>query len=447
MKKAIFLVDDIRNGKIYTLLESAYDKLNIKLDKEGRGQVGWLSEIATLLNNDPSDFIRFEKASEFVKAGKIPEDRDVFYFISCYHQLDFFTVTNFLLMDPEVTDFLVKHKIPVVMDSSMESVNHYDSSYRLLEHFFFSSENIHQTHASLFFRNLQNVDFYIVGSTHYYPPTTKRPNRKVKAYHSVFPGPFFQYNARGLHFNRDIVNNREERFEQVKNRKITEDTLVWQAFSNKTRLNRGLFLLKAQQEGLSNLGKYSRLIPGRQDFERDFVNCNMEKFKDRLSYVSNDGLKSLDNVSFIDDTLPGVSTFNDFSTLVRVSLETYSPDGINDVTCTCSFLTEKTAMAIGSAMPFIPVGGHKIGEQLKQAGFREYANLKFPTQPNLLDEVDYVVDCLKRIAGMSLAQKQALYDEWKDTIVYNYDRYLNIDVKKYYLEILNRSRHQATAVN
>ncbi len=446
MKKAIFLVDDIRDGKIYTLLESAYDKLNIKLDKEGQGQIGWLSEITTLLNNAPSDFIKFEKASEFVKAGKIPEDRDVFYFISCYHQLDFFSVTNFLLMDPEVTDFLVEHKIPVVMDSSMESVNHYDSSYRLLEHFFFSTENIHQTHSRVFFRNLQNVDFYIVGSTHY-PHTSNRPNRKVKAYHSVFPGPFFQYNARGLHFNQDIINNREQRFEQVRNRKISNDTLVWQAFSNKTRLNRGLFLLKAQHEGLDKVGSYSRLLPGREEFIRDFEKCNMSQVGKQLDYVSDETLKTLDKTSIIDSTMPGVSTFNDFSTLVRVALETYAPADITDVTNTCSFLTEKTAMAIGSAMPFIPVGGHKIGEQLTQAGFREYKNLKFPTQPNLLDEVDYVVDCLKHIASLSLAQKQELYNEWKDTIIYNYDRYLNINVKKYYLEILNRSRHQATAVN
>jgi hypothetical protein len=103
-------------------------------------------------------------------------------------------------------------------------------------------------------------------------------------------------------------------------------------------------------------------------------------------------------------------------------------------------------MAIASASPFIPVGGHKIGHQLKQAGFREYTKLEFPTQPNLLDEIDYVVDRLKDIASLSLQQKQALYDEWKDTITYNYDRYLNIDIKKYYLEILNMSRHQATRV-
>jgi hypothetical protein len=446
MKKAIFLVDDIRDGKVYTLLESAYNKLNIKLASEDRGQLCWLSEITVLLNNEPSDFIKFEKASDFVKRDKMPEDRDVFYFISCFHQLDFFTVTNFLLMDPDVTDFLVKHHIPVILDSSMESVDHYNASYNLLEHFMFSGTDPTNMHHNIFNRRLQTLDFYVVGSTHCVDNRAKL-KRNVNTFHSVFPGPFFQYNAKGLHFNLDVINNREERFERVKNRKLNEDTLVWQAFSNKTRLNRGLFLLKAEYEGLGKVGNYSRLMPGRAEFLRDFKTCGMNQFSNRLKYVNDAAVKSLDKISILDGTLPSVSTFNDVTSLVRISLETYAPNDISDVLNTCSFLTEKTAMAIASASPFIPVGGHKIGHQLKQAGFREYTKLEFPTQPNLLDEIDYVVDRLKDIASLSLQQKQALYDEWKDTITYNYDRYINIDVKKYYLEILNRSRHQATAVN
>lgn len=445
MKKAIFLVDDIRDGKIYTLLESAYNKLNVKLQSEGRGELGWLSEISVLLNNAPSDFIKFEKASDFIKRDKMPEDRDVFYFISCFHQLDFFTVTNFLLMDPEVTDFLVKYRIPVILDSSMEIVNHYHASYKLLEHFMFSGDDPHNRHHEVFNRNLKNLDFHVVGSM-YYPNDLVDQKRNVNTFHSVFPGPFFQYNAKGLHFNLDIVNNRDSRLQQVNDRKLTEDTLVWQAFSNKTRLNRGLFFLKAHEAGLDKVGSYSRLVPGLDDFMRDFNVCDMNQFGNRLDYINDNTLKSLDTVSILDSSLPGVSTFNDFKSLVRVSLETYAPNGITDVTHTCSFLTEKTAMAIGSASPFIPVGGHRIGHQLKQAGFREYSKLEFPTQPNLLDEIDYVVDRLKEIASLSLQQKQTLYDEWKDTIAYNYDRYINIDIKKYYLEILNRSRHQATEV-
>jgi hypothetical protein len=157
-------------------------------------------------------------------------------------------------------------------------------------------------------------------------------------------------------------------------------------------------------------------------------------------------LNSLNNLRYIDGSISGPTTFDNSNCLLHVSLETFAANCYRDILHSSSFLTEKTAMAIGSACPFIPMGGHKIGNQLKQAGFREYSKLEFPTQPHLLDELDYVIDRLQEIAGLSLIEKQKLYDSWKDNIVYNYDRYLNIDIKKYYLEILNMSRHQEIAV-
>ena len=444
MKKAIFLVEDIKDGVVYTLLEAVYDKLNKKLVSEGRGPLNWLSEITTLLNNHPSDFITFQKASEFIKNNSIPEDKDVFYFISCYHSIDVFTTTNFLLMDPEVSDFLVKHNIPVILDASMEIGSHHSSSFRILENGFFSSNNMHTTHRVEHYRNLSKLDFYVVGSMYsVIEDYVKQSNRLVNTYHAVFPGPFFQYNARGLHFNQDIISNRDTRLETVNNRIITEDTLVWQAYSNKTRLNRGLFLLKAEYEGLGRVGRYSRLLPGREDFEHECKVTSINKFKDRTPYMSEKSLKTLDDIKVINATQSGVNCDNDFKFLVWVSLETFAPHHESNILHSSSFLTEKTAMAIGSAAPFIPVGGHRIGEQLTQAGFRNYEKLEFPTQPNLLDELDYVVDRLKEISSMSLEQKQELYNSWKETIAYNYDRYLNINIKKYYLEILNKSRRQA----
>lgn len=448
MKKAIFLVEDIKDGKIYTLLEAAYAKVNDKLKEEGKGQINWLSEITTLLNNHPSDFIKFEKASDFIKRDKLPEDRDVFYFISCYHQLDFFHVTNFLLMDPNVSDFLVKHKIPVIIDSSMEVVNHHNASRTLLENFTFSNP-YHEMQIAQHYRNLCSLEFYIVGSMYSVldsnPPVNNK--RNVKTYHSIFPGPFFQYNARGLSFNMDVSLNRDTRINNVNTREIKDNTLVWQAFSNKTRLNRGLFILKAEHVGLDSVGRYSRLFPGKGDFIREYNHSKLDRESNRLTFITPESLDSLNNIKYIDSKIPGSgSTFDNSDILLHVSLETFSSNYYENIINSSSFLTEKTAMAIGSACPFIPMGGHKIGEQLKQAGFREYTKLEFPTQPHLLDELDYVIDRLQEIASLSLAEKQKLYDSWKDTIVYNYDRYLNIDIKKYYLEILNTSRHQGIAV-
>ena len=442
MKKAIFLVEDIRDGKVVTLLESAYAKVNEKLKQDGNGPLIWLSEISTLLNNHPSDFIKFEKVSDFVTQNKIPEDRDVFYFISCYHQLDFFHISNFLLLDPVVSDFLVKHKIPVIIDSSMEIVDHYSASYMLLENFMFSNNIQSKQH----YRNLCSLEFYIVGSM--YCADVVDEKRNVKTYHSVFPGPFFQYNARGLDFNKDVSRNRNVRINEVTSRKIKDNTLVWQAFSNKTRLNRGLFILKAEHEGLGPIGRYSRLLPGKDDFIQEYDRSNIDKNCNRLSFITPESLNSLNNIKYINLTTFSNSsmTFDNSDFLLQVSLETYWANNYKDIVHSSSFLTEKTAMAIGSACPFIPFGGHQIGKQLKQAGFREYSKLEFPTQPHLLDELDYVIDCLKEIASLSLTEKQKLYDSWKDNIIYNYDRYLNIDVKKYYLEILNRSRHLETKV-
>ncbi len=48
MKKAIFLVDDIKNGGVVTFFESLYSKLIAKLETEG-SYLMWLHEIGKLL--------------------------------------------------------------------------------------------------------------------------------------------------------------------------------------------------------------------------------------------------------------------------------------------------------------------------------------------------------------------------------------------------------------
>lgn len=433
MKKAIFLVEDIADGKVYTLLEKQYKKLNTILAQQGKSMM-WLSEITRLLYNQSSNDIKFVKVSDFIKSGSIPQDRDVFYFISCFHNLDVFSLTDLLLIDPEVADFLVKHKIPIVIDSSMEICDHQHSSYKLLE-------ELHLLKNVDYFRGLHTLDFYIVGSTEQ-SIQFNRP-RSINTYHTVFPGPFFQYNHTGSEFNKSIIDNREEIINKVKNQKITDDTLVWQALSNKTRINRGLFFMKAASEGLDAVGRYSRLLPGKQAFVEE---CNYLNIDIKSIPYCNNNLNALDVISTIDGSVDRVKQFNDFKFMVWVSLETFSSIDSKTVYKTTSFLTEKTAMAIASGSAFIPLGGHRIGKQLLDLRFKEFEKLKFPTEPSLFKEVDYVVDCIKYIASLSTSQKQNLYDSWKDTIIYNYDHYRNIDIKRTYLSLLNKSRLQAKAV-
>lgn len=436
MKKAIFLVEDIADGKVYTLLEQQYKKLNRMLNHEGKC-IMWLSEITRLLYNHSSDWITFVKVSDFIKQDSMPVDRDVFYFISCFHNLNVFSLSDLLLIDPEVADFLVKHKIPIVLDSSMEICDHVTGSYRLLEEFhLFKNQN--------YFRGLDTLDFFIVGST-VYPNKHIGPRpRTINTFHAVFPGPFFQYNYKDSSFNKSIVENREYIVNNIIDRKITQDTLIWQAMSNKTRVNRGLFFMKAHYEGLvDGVGRYSRLVPGKDYFIDDCrqVDINLKN----ISYCNDSTIDMLDQVRVIDKSTDTIKQVNDFEFLFWISLETFSSMNPATVYNTTSFLTEKTAMAIASGCPFIPLGGKNLGNQLFQFGFKDFDQLRFSTQSILFDEIDYVIDCVKNIKSLSLKQKQDLYDSWKHTIISNYDRYLNIDVKRSYLKILNKSRHQAKA--
>jgi hypothetical protein len=432
MKKAIFLVEDIADGKVYTLLEQQYKKLSTILNRD-RKSIMWLSEITRLLYNHPSDWITFVKISDFIKQGAMPLDRDVFYFISCFHNLDVFSLSDLLLIDPEVSDFLVKHKIPIVIDSSMEICDHTEGSYRLLE-------ESHLLKNQDYFRGLDTLDFFIVGSTAH-PNKHTRP-RTVSTFHAVFPGPFFQYNYKGSDFNKSIIENRGHIVDSVTNRTITQDTLIWHAFSNKTRVNRGLFFMKAQHEGLiETVGSYSRLVPGKDYFIKD---CNQLGIDiNDIPYSNDHTITMLDQVKVIDSSVEIIKQFNNFKFLFWISLETFSSMCPTTVYNTTSFLTEKTAMAIASGCPFIPLGGQNLGTQLFQFGFKDFEQLRFSTQASLFDEVDYVIDCVKNIKSLSLKQKQDLYDSWKHTVVSNYDRYLTIDIKRNYLKILNKSRHLA----
>ncbi len=431
MKKAIFLVDDIKNGGVVTFFESLYSKLIAKLETEG-SYLMWLHEIGKLLYNHPSDFITFMSVKDIMCLDSMPNDRDIFYFISCRHNLDLMSIDHFLAMDPTVLDFLVQHNIPIILDTSMEIVNHDVGSYRLLD------GNYHFLSNDKWFRGIRNLKFYIVGSTQ--RVSLDRRQRNIQTLLTVFPGPFFQYNYKGSELNNRLTKDKTQILNNAFNKVINNSTLTWQAYSSNPRINRSLFQMKVEHENLvDGVGVYSRLMPGTDQYIADSIKLELYKEADRMTFANSKQIKQLDTIKIIDNSVGGVTELADSNFLFSVVLETFCPEDRNEFVNSISFLTEKTAMAIFSGVPFIPLGGHKIGTMLKSYGFKEYPGLEFPTQPRFLDELDYVVEKIRTINSMTLKQKQELYESWKPIIEHNFNRYMSIDIKKVYLETLHKS--------
>lgn len=443
MKKAIFLVEDIRDGKVVTLLERIYEKLINKLSSEGY-TFGWISETPRTLFNCTSDFITFKKASDFVsevKTNGMPSNSvDIFYFISTWLHVRSFHLTDFFAVDPEVTDFLVEHNIPIILDGSMEMDNIYSRSYNLFEEHYtdYLSDKNH------FFRGIKNLKFLVVGGDLVNNHTKGMP-RNVQVRHSMFPGAFFHKSF----INSDVYNTalakKEILFEEINNRILTHDTLVWQSFCMAPRLTRILFQLWADKEKLTDYGQYSRLLPSKNDFlERCKGTGIINKYQEELSFITEEELENLDTLKFIDydskKNITGVPF--KINSMFHIVLETCAIIDGDDFICTPSMLTEKTSMAILSGMPFITLGGHKIKNILKSLGFKEYPGLELPgnNERNYFAELEYVIAKVKAIANLTLEEKQELYNSWKEIIMYNYERYLKLDTKKLYLEFLNQSR-------
>ena len=446
MKKAIFLVDDIVDGKVVTLLERVYEKLIAKLVTEGY-QFGWISETPRTLYNCSSDFITFRKAGEFIAEvknnGTIDKNVDVFYFISAWLHVKTFHLTDFFAVDPDVTDFLVENKIPVIIDGSAEMDNVYIRSYKLFE-----TEYVNYlTAKNHFFRGIKNLKFYVVGGELVNNYMSNR-SRNIQVDHCMFPGAFFHK----AYIDSDLYSNakskKEALFEEIRNRVLTQDTLVWQSFCRTPRLTRTLFQLWADKEKITDFGQYSRLLPAKDSFVEDCKNTGIiHKYQKQLSFIHTK-LENLNTLKFIDHgskdhlrkDIAGIPF--EINSMFHIVLETCSIISGEDFDCTPSMLTEKTSMAILSGVPFITLGGHKIKNILKSLGFKEYPGLELPSnnERHYFDELEYVIDKVKAIANLPLEEKQKLYDSWKEIIMYNYNRYLTLDTKKLYLECLHQAR-------
>lgn len=433
-KKAIFLVEDIKDNKIITLLERVYEKLINKLDEEKR-PLFWISEISRTLNNHPSDYIIFKKASEFIKETNYDlENTNIFYFISCWLHSGTFHLTNFFSMDPNVFDFLVSNNIPIIIDGSIEGDNIYRSSH----HTFADSGYIHEIDRHL--KGIDKLKFYIVGGQLAHDYWSHHPKRFIKE-HRMFPGAFFLRSWHNSDLYNKCIEKREILFDKIKNKVLTEDTPIWQAFCREPRLTRILFQIYADHLNLTQYGSYSRILPARNAFLRESRDTEIFKnYSDRLNFINDACLQKLDNTKYINNYDYSKNTGMPFTTdsMFHIVLETCHIIDKRDFECTPSMLTEKTSMAILSGVPFITLGGHKLKKILKLLGFREYIGLELPDDGycNYFHELLYVLEKVQKIINLPLYKKQELYESWKATIMYNYDVHLEIDPKKLYLSCL-----------
>lgn len=444
MKKAIFLVEDIKDGKIITLLEKKYEKLIGKLHEEHL-PFQWISEICTILNVRKDNYIRFIKASDFVRevknTGVLPADASIYYFISAWLHISSFSLTNFFCMDPDVTDFLVENQIPIIIDGSMEMDEISLASFNLFE-----NTGKRFIEKRQYFRDIHKLMFYFVGGSVSVFDHIARP-RTVKVNHCFFPAAFLHIAYPESNAFIEAQNRRDLVISKILSKKITEESHVWQAFCRTPRLTRILFQLYAQQEGITEYGRFSRLIPCKEVFLEECAHTGiLDKYPDRLKFVNKKVLKKLDTLHHIDKNIEKDGIFPiglpfDNNPMFHIVLETCP------INCGITFdntplmLTEKTSMAILSGVPFITLGGHGIREVLLHAGFKEYSGLELPDSrhQNFFDQLDYVIEKVKIIINLPLSEKQNLYDSWKEIIIHNYDRYLSLDPQKLYLEFLERS--------
>ena len=460
MRKAIFLVEEIDENGPVTLLESIYSKLkkHQEIVNNGARKLGWLSEVQRMLWQYPSDDITFLKAADFVtdvNASEMPRDVDVYYFISCYQNLTNFSYNNFLAMDPYVSDFLVKHKIPVIIDCSLEVDDNYHMITRkLFENDIFSTNDATNSHSQAYFRNMRSLEFYIVGSTHFPDSWDERYGttdpRRVKVYHGMFPGTFFFHNSHNNKFNSFLTEHRDEIINTIRSRKITEETKVWRALSSEPRFTRSLFQLKAESMGLTDVGEYSRLIPAANKF-RHWFNFLFKDEHDlkRVRYVNEEAIQSLDEIKILDkDVLDNqnLEYYKNDKFMTWVVLETSFMNELPLMSKTSSMITEKTMQPIISGHPFIPLGGHHIGIILKSYGFKEYPGIEFPfkSQSHFLEELEHIAQKLTYLKNLKVSQRAELYESWKEIAVDNFNTYMDMNVQRKYLDNLAEMKLKGT---
>ncbi len=449
IKSAIFLVEEITNGHPVSLYEKVSWDLCQTL-KQGNRPLLWLSEVPRLLSSYNSPYIEFVAVKDFmhqVAESGWPEDRNVFYYIACRHTLHLTNPTDFLLINHNVLNFLADKNIPIILDTSCEQIDHYEIGYDLFHH---------AKHSWIYDRPeleiLKRIEFIIVGSTDI--PYRENNVSKVNAKFTFFPSGFFFYNYKNSPYNEKLIAGRDSIVKRINEKKINEDTYVWEFWHNEPRWYRTLFQLKADSEQLTgNIGRYSRLNPCRQrlvnfitDNNQPHGRCPEIVGHPYFSFLTDELLNSADDIKVLNTTTPWPREtdcnfiLDDDNTLFYVAGETCEPRFYNDIVNSTSNLTEKCTIRITSGQAFIPLGGKHLGGILKDLGFKDFRKLEWHSEPNVFDEIDYVIDRIKDISALSVTEKRALHEEWKENLIHNLDNYIEIDVAKEYLKHIYRAK-------
>lgn len=440
MKQYIFLVEDIIDNRPITLTEKIYSPVLSRNRQELIG-IPNFDETPTLLNSDLYKTIKFVRVEDFVREvgiGEISSDYEVYYFISTVHALQTFHFMNLLGIEVEVINFLKKHKIPVIIDSSMEITHPLDflsigTFTKILD------KGIDITESDKFFRGMEKLEFIVVHPM--YRPLAEKTNyglpfKNIK--NVMFPTPFFYLRPKLLD---QIVNNRDSLFESIKNKKITDNTVQWVAYSYTERLNRMLFFMRVHLENLvDNKGKYSLLMPLRNGFIRYYKEIFAE-----VPWVTEELLTVLDDIRVIDELhspirkpkeeiIPRTQVEDIWYNIVLETLD-HRLEEREDLS-THTMLTEKTAKPIIEGLPFITFGGKDLTKLLKHYGFELYEDLNFQADGNLYRELDQVIDKVKYLDNLSLTEKNKLNDNWKETMMYNYDHYAKLNAGQLYIDSL-----------
>ncbi len=446
MKQYIFLVEDLDNGRPVTLTEKIYSPVLSK-NREELIVIPNFDETPTLLNSDLYKTIRFVKAKDFIQQvgwGEISSDYEVYYFISTVHSLQTFHFMNLLGLDVAVINFLKKHNIPVIIDSSMEITHPLDfwsigTFTKILD------KGIDITESDKFYRGLETLEYIVVHPM--YRPEAEKNNygitfKNIK--NVMFPTPFFYLRPKLLN---KIVNYRDSLFESIKKKTITENSMQWVAYSYTERLNRMLFFMRVHLENLvDNKGKYSLLLPLKEKFLLVYKNIYKE-----TSWVNEEILDTLDEIKTIDPLHESIKKPYDEiiardqveDILYNIVLETFDfrPNERTDLS-TPTMLTEKTAKPIVEGLPFLTFGGKDLTKLLKYYGFELYDQLSFQADSNLHIELNQVIEKMKYIDSLSLEEKNKLNNQWKEIIMFNYDHYAKLNAGELYIDSL-KGRYRA----
>ena len=443
MKKIILLVEEIASdGRPITLLEKLYKSAMDVNRKEFIG-VPNFDEIVDTLRSDLYKTVEFVAAKDFIKEvghTEISKDYEIYYFINVIHAFQTFHFLNLLGIDYEIIKFIKKHNIPIIIDGSMEITNPHDFMSTGYQSKIMQKGN-DLTECDQFFHGLDRHPIIVVHPI--YRPIPESQNYFITSPYLTnvwFPLPFFYYKPK---ISKDIISNRDMLFDSIKKKKITENTTQWIAYSYTERLNRMLFFMRVHKENLvEGKGKYSLLKPLKNLFLE-----YAKEIPNHLKWVTPDLENILDDIKIIDpidetgSRKPWVGEIvsrNQVEDIMyNVVLETfdfpigfgYTEDGF-----TSSMLTEKTAKPIVEGLPFLTFGGQHLSRMIKYFGFKTYEHLDFNPHPILHIELDQVIEKMKWIDSLDIKAKNNLNESWKETIMFNYDRYATINVGEWWIK-------------